>query len=507
MEQATSYKRSLSGSVGAGIQSVFGSDGRRFFILEHKVQSKYHNLGESQRIIVDECELGRAPECQVRFDESFSTVSRRHAAIVKEGEGWKLINLSATNTTYLNGHPVTKEWFLQNGDEIQLSTNGPKLGFIVPQGKKGLVSSIGLTARMNLFAQQALRPYKTAIASMALVLVIGGGVAGGLIAHQSQQLIKVSGQLREVKSDNAEQSRLIQETKDNAAKEIAEYKKEIQRLSREVNNTIANNGDISTMLSNQKIYQDVYFFYVDELKFVFNSGKVEKLNSGWSGTGFLLSDGRFVTARHCVQGWLYTAPSMEEELGYASILEANGYGHVYATFKAISPTGNKLSFTSDDFIVDKSKDRMISLGTNEDGSSIMWRLVFPAENNSDPKMWSTDWAYSRATNGQRGNLTMDANLSTSLLPMQKLVVLGFPQGLGVKDGDLIVEPIVNELKTSRKGLASNGCIMHTRGTDHGNSGGPIFAIKQGKFVVVGIVSRGEGRTEEYNWAVPIANIK
>ena len=120
-QQTQTYKRSLAGSVGAGMKSVFGSEGRRFYTLIHKVSSKYHKAGESQQIIVDQIELGRDPACQVRFDESFTTVSRRHAAIVKDGDNWKLVQLSKTNSTYLNGRKVQNEWYLQNGDEIQLS--------------------------------------------------------------------------------------------------------------------------------------------------------------------------------------------------------------------------------------------------------------------------------------------------------------------------------------------------------------------------------------------------
>lgn len=41
------YKRTLKGSIGAGVQSVLGSD-RRFYILEHKISSKYHKTGENQ---------------------------------------------------------------------------------------------------------------------------------------------------------------------------------------------------------------------------------------------------------------------------------------------------------------------------------------------------------------------------------------------------------------------------------------------------------------------------
>lgn len=180
MENKTiQYKRTLRGSVGAGVGALFNGDGRRFFILEHRDASKYHQAGESQRIIIDQIELGRDSSCQVRFDdETFPTVSRRHAAIVKDGERWKLVQLSTTNSTFLNGHPVTNEWYLENGDEIQLSVGGPRMGFIVPAGKQGLVSSIKLTQRLDLFRKQALRPYKTAIACMAVVLLLlsaGGG--------------------------------------------------------------------------------------------------------------------------------------------------------------------------------------------------------------------------------------------------------------------------------------------------------------------------------------------
>lgn len=156
--------------------AIFNASGRSYYILEHKTESKYHHAGESQKIIVDQIELGRDSSCQVRFDESFETVSRRHAAIVKEGNDYKLIPLSQTNTTLINGQVVTGEWHLTSGDEIRLSSKGPLLGFIVPQGEQSLVKSIGFTERLNLFRKQALRPYKTALWILAIVLILA--VAG-----------------------------------------------------------------------------------------------------------------------------------------------------------------------------------------------------------------------------------------------------------------------------------------------------------------------------------------
>lgn len=82
--QATKpYRATLSGSIGAGMGSVFSPNSRKYYILEHKVSSKYHRAGEAQEIIVDQIEIGRDSRCQVRFDDSFSTVSRHHAAIVR----------------------------------------------------------------------------------------------------------------------------------------------------------------------------------------------------------------------------------------------------------------------------------------------------------------------------------------------------------------------------------------------------------------------------------------
>ena len=149
------YKRTVAGSVGAGMAAVFNASGRQYYILEHKTESLYHHAGESQKIIVDQVELGRDSACQVRFDEAFETVSRRHAAIVREGENWKIIPLSQTNSTIVNGVPIRGEQVLNSGDEIRLSSRGPLMGFIVPQGKQSLVSSIGMTERLSLFRQQA----------------------------------------------------------------------------------------------------------------------------------------------------------------------------------------------------------------------------------------------------------------------------------------------------------------------------------------------------------------
>jgi len=172
METQNSYKRTVRGSVGAGVGAIFNGSGRTYYILEHKTSSKYHSAGESQKIIIDQIEIGRDASCQVRYDESFDTVSRKHAAIVRDGNNWQLVHLSTSNPTLVNGRPIQGSYYLQSGDEIQFSVNGPRLGFIQPQGKQALTSSIKLPERMNLFRQQALRPYRRAIWALSALLLL-----------------------------------------------------------------------------------------------------------------------------------------------------------------------------------------------------------------------------------------------------------------------------------------------------------------------------------------------
>ena len=195
------YKRTVAGSVGAGVAAVFNASGRQYYILEHKTESLYHHAGESQKIIVDQVELGRDSACQVRFDEAFETVSRRHAAIVKDGENWKIIPLSQTNSTIVNGEAIQGEKILSSGDEIRLSSKGPLMGFIIPQGKQSLVSSIGMTERLSLFRQQALRPYKRALWIMAIVLILA---IAGLVAWNVLQAKKYDADLK-AKQEQIEQ--------------------------------------------------------------------------------------------------------------------------------------------------------------------------------------------------------------------------------------------------------------------------------------------------------------
>lgn len=522
------YLETLSKSIKAGFSTIFNPAAHRYYILEHKVNSKYHKAGDTQEIIVDNIEIGRDPKCQVRFDESFTTVSRRHACIVKEGDVWRLIRLSKTNKVLLNGESVISQ-VLNNGDEIQLSMSGPILGFIVPEGKKSTLNSLALTRRFDLFRDQVLRPYRMMLTVLTAVLLLCVAVGGYVIYSQTKHIgkqdiliDKLNTKLVLFNTDFANlnkknEERRVQDSIEYAnelEKQRVQFDKEIKRqqeITRDAINRIKRGANISALFQESSVDNDVFFITTEKVVMLIDDEEYELKDAGWQATGFLLNDGRFVTARHCVEGWLYNVSyDSESELAYASRAAAE-YDNVRikAYLKAVSTNKKKtFNFTSDDFVIDRSKDRIEQIGVNDEGEPLYWRFAYPANAAEWPaEMWSTDWAYTTKTNGAKGKLKSDVKLSRSLLPLQQLLVLGFPNGIGVEDGNNVIDPISYELKTSRKGLAKNGCILHSRGTDHGNSGGPIFAVDDnGELTVVGIVSRGDQRSDEYNWAVPICHM-
>lgn len=405
MSSQSNYKRTMAGSVGAGMGAIFNGSGRTYYILEHKTQSKYHNVGEAQKIIIDQVELGRDSSCQVRFDESFETVSRKHAAIVRDGDNWELVHLSTSNPTLVNGQPIQGHYYLQSGDEIQLSAGGPRMGFIVPQGKQGLTSSIRLTERMNLFRQQALAPYKKALWAMAILLllvIVGFGAWNYKLTQDNKVLMEQAQELMEQNAafdmqiadleeqitnnpENEELKKQIEEVKKQKQQVQTRYttiykdnpalQNELNRLREKINNdvivipvsddNVVPNGDndnktISSDPNAKKdareYYGSIYRIIVESITIEGPDGVSRPSNISTSkidcGSGFVTPNGTFVTARQNIQPWIYVdgntpADSWRRRL---AVLYALG-NDIIISYSAYSTEGPaaRLQFSSRDF--------------------------------------------------------------------------------------------------------------------------------------------------------------
>lgn len=530
--QTEPYRRSFSGPVGAGMGALMGGAHKQYYVLEHRMSSKYHRAGETQKIIVDQVEMGRDPRCQVRFDDSFTSVSRRHAAIVRDGAGWKLVHLSKVNTTLLNGRPVTDEWYLQNGDEIQLSSNGPRMGFIVPQGDRSMIKNINFTERFSLFRQQALKPYKQMMVWMSVVflLVIGGFIAWSILNQQQAQKtnemlagsiasvsarqdsagVEAQKQLAAVstQAQNAAQAAIqaSQASQTSTSQGISQLRNELVGLKSDlktvreekaenesarqaaaVSEPVAAPASASVapaaggMTSYESCFPYIYYIQLDKVEHTNKKGKTEVINiiRRWAGTGFLLSDGRFVTSRRIIERWYFQVNGnlMDEDMRPLNKAVCN-LEKVVAYFTAYSSSGDALTFTSDQFTCDRSADNYTVLRGPLGG------LVKGARLRIAPSNGGKDWAYFQTA--KKGGLKFDPSKSTSLGRGIPLTILGFPAEVGINSAS---GPVYGSGVTANSGL-DRGDIMTTNTSfEVGGSGAPVFAVSEtGEYEVVGLIS-------------------
>jgi len=540
MANQSSYKRTVAGSVGAGIGAIFNGSGRTYYILEHKTSSKYHNAGESQKIIIDQIEMGRDSSCQVRFDESFETVSRKHAAIVRDGENWQLVNLSNSNPTLVNGQPIRGHYYLQSGDEIQLSVGGPRLGFIVPQGKQGLTSSIRLTERMNLFRQQALAPYKRAIWSLACLLILA--VVGfsiwtymlnkDLQAQKAQaealqeQVANYDKQIAELEpivNKTPELEAQLAELKNKRAQVVHHYNTIIQDINGKKPGImpepipeptpVTNNDDddddstsgdspaIDGVKDLRQCYENIYRIIIEEITLerdgMSRSAGIA-LNNLDCGTGFILDNGTFVTARQNVQPWIYingVAPT-----GWRARLAqfvAMGFD-VNIKFSAYSTSGpaHKIDIKSRDFDLPEEGDVIsATISLSRDDWEYVQGLGFVVS-KEDLKLTGSNFKYNAARGrsyalyhgtGRTGIVT-NSGISQSISGAHDIEICGYTNN-NVQNLSGAVEYF--KTSTSNADLKQGTIKIQNAPAAAGYLGAPAFVKDEnGVYSVVGVYAGG-----------------
>lgn len=514
------YKRTFRNTVGTGMSALAGGSGRRYFVLEHRDNSKYHKAGESQKIIIDHVELGCNSDCQVRFDqETWGIVSRRHAAIVREGDRWKLIHLSTVNSTFLNGRKIDSQWYLESGDEIQLAVGGPRLGFIAPEGRQGLVSSIRMTERLELFRKQALKPYKRAIAAMAIILVLAVGGLGAWNYSLHLDVVEKGKQLAEqyasIKGNKAKADSLEKEIIENN-KLIEGYEVRVKELKAQAaaamsaaSKAQSTVGEIIGKTADEKLkalYPSVYFVKVT-LNNVFDTQNRPMV---YRGTAFLLEDGRLVTAQHMVNFWsnvayykdIFTDSIKIDWKAGETVLNRIAHNEypIDVTWEAFSPSGGnhiQYKYTSDKvpFTVGNAKTkRALFPDPKKDG--VNWILEEKFYNNS------ADWAF--INTNKKGVIKPDWDKASTLGAKTQIDILGYPHGRGAENIYKPI-PIYTQSTIARDGLDVNGTIMlSNEDTQGGNSGGPVFIKINSEYRVIGILS---GATIGKDRVVPINQIR
>lgn len=483
-------------SFGGSLKSVMGSKGRTYFTLEHKTASGKFRVGQTTEYIGDYIELGRGNTFTVNYGEDCPTVSRPHAAIIRKEDGWILRHLSNSNPTLVNGRVIKKneDHHLRNGDEIQLSYEGPVVAFLTPANNT--VNNLGMTVRLKAMANEAIRPYKTAVYSLSLLLMMA---ISGLVYYYGFREPMLVGQISEVINKNKE----LVDISEGKAKELEKANKENKLLQEKIAKLRIQPPKPPVSAPDQHpgpppppeiedLYNDVYYISSSKLVLEVEGLETKTITLGLSGTGFLLHDGRFVTARHVIEPWYYLkGEEGETNMYYLNLIASNG-GRVTHYLDAFSPSGQKVQIKNTDFIKNEGSLRSKTL-TSDDGETY---LIKQAPLNG------SDWAVAH-TSLKGSRLVYDRNLSGNLRVPETLHVLGYPFGMGANSQNDIV-PIYSKCEVSRPGLDNGLIYISAKAFNSGNSGGPVFVFKNGGFHVVGIVSAEMG---SQGFIVPISAIQ
>ena len=246
-----------------------------------------------------------------------------------------------------------------------------------------------------------------------------------------------------------------------------------------------------------------------------------ELSSVAEGTAFLTSDSLFVTARHCVEPWINdeewdgvsSKSKMAPEVRLATKAEtenrAVGYEkYVLRAHCVISKGFDRYDCYSTDFIMNKSRDMVIRLGSFQE--PIYWRTIMPIAHRRDMELG--DFAYIKAETLK----VKDIDSQISLAGWEELIEFARP---GDHDVAVIGYPL-NDNKTDDASILygslmefgdelskGEGCIRISADINPGNSGGPVFAKIGDEIKVIGIVSKADGRASQgMFWAVPTTEV-
>jgi S1-C subfamily serine protease len=339
-----------------------------------------------------------------------------------------------------------------------------------------------------------MRPYKTAILSLSVLLLLT--ISGSAVAISS--LSKENKDIKNRMKEYADNYNAYQAQQDSILNGILEENADLKAKYDKVRASIAkassapvkppvDPSNVTPMKPADKnlkdLHNDVYFIQMNSVEISFQ-GKVQSVPFGASGTGFLTNDGLFITARHVIEPWYYWGEDENDMIFINQII--NEGAKVSGSFTALSPSGERFNFTTEQFTVDRSEDKKIQK------NGIVLSSAWDSAN---------DWAYLRP--GKSGKLVLDKPLSSSLKQATELEILGYPFGFGHTANK--VTPHYGTTTVSRDGLEDGFIFTTTRGFDQGNSGGPVFVNTAEGYKVVGIVSMGVGTA--IGKLVPVSALK
>ena len=79
------------------------------------------DVGKTYRLDAGECLIGRRLDCHICIPDQ--RISRRHARIRREGDGYALEDLGSCNGSFVNGRRIQGSSRLRHGDDVEIGAS------------------------------------------------------------------------------------------------------------------------------------------------------------------------------------------------------------------------------------------------------------------------------------------------------------------------------------------------------------------------------------------------
>ena len=276
----------------------------------------------------------------------------------------------------------------------------------------------------------------------------------------------------------------------------------------------------------EPLEESVYIVKVDSVRQVLVANGVEECiapaqvlaDDAPTGTAFLTTDGKLITARHCVEYWIGTNLDLTTKVAalgeddivrwaietetFNQLHDKDSVRQLQVFFSLFDFMGNKkYSFTSTDKQVhmNKDKDGVFMLG--DFTQDYYWRSVRPYFKDRQMELGDILWIDGIKEEG-KVSLAGPEQMQ-NVKNGTKLMICGYPMtGIGDKRMTFTEGTIRRNAQTDSENLFFESNI------NHGFSGGPVLMKAGSDIVAIGVVSRVDSISSGlYKWAVPISEVR
>lgn len=454
---------------------------KRYYSIRFERSDSYHQSGEQVLNADNPLRIGQTESCDIRLDNTSQYEDAVLAVIEKrsDNEGWKLVRLSPfkEHEVRVNGTPIDYVCFLNSGDRIAFEGQLQELSFDIRDdgqyNNEGIVSVQRGTTRPLL-------------AWLILLTVLLSGFVGYAIYNS-----------------NMERHMIVQ-----AKQSVFKIKVD----------------SVSLIITQDGIIIDQQTEPVYDI-----NGKTVV------GTAFLTTDGKLVTARHCIQPWLnYTEEAlstpemrtsdmkMAMEAITRNILTEYGYDSVwcdivtYCSLTKPEQSGDSviLVVSSSDFVLDDSRDEIMQCG--DFSQQFFWHSITVRPRRID--MMLGDIAYLPNAQdllpGYKGTIrpaSKSEMYSLCKMPQLGIIFMGrTTTDIGnqqVESSEAKMSASLSDTDFDEYGFPKI-VLSHKGSITPGFSGGPVLA-RYGKFGwrAIGIVSVKDKHDSNRFYSVPVTEIE